>query len=265
MTAINHALTSSSLGLTRHRVLHAAVDLIDRDGLPALTMRRLGQMLGVEGMALYHYVTGRDDLLDGVVAVVTTDAATVSLPISSKDWRHYLRRLSAELRRVLIVHPSVFPLLATHPAAAQWWLRAPLLDSAWHQDFIGTLRRCGFADTGASTAYRVFTSFLTGQLLLDSASLTTHPLNQDPQFAQRRLAESQTDFDTTLDRLIQYVSDLQMNNTPTPPTDGTNGAAATQAHALPCKSDDCVVALRGKGKGVPDPCLTTPDSGETTP
>ena len=53
-------------GLDRERILQAAIDFIDESGLAALTMRRLGASLGVEAMALYRYVPGREDLLDGV-------------------------------------------------------------------------------------------------------------------------------------------------------------------------------------------------------
>jgi AcrR family transcriptional regulator len=54
-------------GLDRERILAAAIEFIDAHGLAALTMRRLGAQLGVEAMALYRYVPGREDLLDGVV------------------------------------------------------------------------------------------------------------------------------------------------------------------------------------------------------
>src|SRR3712207_1460150 len=57
-------------GLDRRRVLGAAIEFIDQQGLDALTMRRLGAHLGVEAMALYRYVPGRENLLDGVVESV---------------------------------------------------------------------------------------------------------------------------------------------------------------------------------------------------
>ena len=56
--------------LTKERVLRAAVDLADRDGIEALSMRKLGQELGVEAMALYRHVRNKDDILDGAIDVV---------------------------------------------------------------------------------------------------------------------------------------------------------------------------------------------------
>ena len=47
--------------------------MIDQDGLRSLTMRKLGTYLGVEGMALYHYVSGREELLDGIVEAVVDE------------------------------------------------------------------------------------------------------------------------------------------------------------------------------------------------
>ena len=64
------ARSPSATPLTRERVLPAAVDLADRDGLEGLSMRKLGQELGVEAMALYRHVRDKDDLLDGIVEVV---------------------------------------------------------------------------------------------------------------------------------------------------------------------------------------------------
>ena len=64
------ALTEPRTPLSRERVLRAAVDLADRGGIESLSMRKLGQELGVDAMALYRHVRDKDDLLDGVVEVV---------------------------------------------------------------------------------------------------------------------------------------------------------------------------------------------------
>jgi len=58
--------------LTRERVLRAAISLADRNGIESLSMRKLGQKLGVEAMSLYNHVRNREDLLDGMVAVSYT-------------------------------------------------------------------------------------------------------------------------------------------------------------------------------------------------
>ena len=56
--------------LTKERVLRAAVELADQGGIEALSMRKLGQELGVEAMALYRHVRNKDDILDGAIDAV---------------------------------------------------------------------------------------------------------------------------------------------------------------------------------------------------
>ncbi|MBC2878622.1 MULTISPECIES: TetR/AcrR family transcriptional regulator C-terminal domain-containing protein [Streptomyces] len=102
-------------GLTRERVLDAAVELVDREGLKALTMRRLGAALGVEAMTLYHHVPGKDALLDGLVERVFAGAAPVE--DAPDGWRSWLRAYADALRTTLLGHPDVLPLAAARPAA----------------------------------------------------------------------------------------------------------------------------------------------------
>ncbi|MGH8940838.1 MAG: TetR family transcriptional regulator, partial [Actinomycetes bacterium] len=59
--------------LSRERVLRAAIALADEAGIESLTMRRLGQELGVEAMSLYRHVANKDDILDGIVDLVLGD------------------------------------------------------------------------------------------------------------------------------------------------------------------------------------------------
>lgn len=154
--------------LTRDQIVDAALRLVDADGLSALSMRRLGADLGVEAMALYRHVNGREDLLEAMIEDVT---ARLEL---SEDmdlgphggWQTYLQWLAHTVREIAMEHPHVFPLIATrHPAAA--WLRPPLRSLEVVEDFLAVLQRNGFSDDRAVTAYRTFTSFLIGQLLLD--------------------------------------------------------------------------------------------------
>ncbi len=74
--------------LTRARVLEAAVDLADREGIDAVSMRRLGQELGVEAMSLYTHIRGKEDLLDGMVDAVV---AEIPIRVAGPDWRTTLR------------------------------------------------------------------------------------------------------------------------------------------------------------------------------
>jgi AcrR family transcriptional regulator len=158
-------------GLDRRRIVQAAIDFIDAHGLAALTMRRLGSSLGVEAMALYRYVPGREDLLDGVVeAVVETlfdadDGDDIFLD-DHAGWQDYLMRLGHGVRRIALAHPSVFPLIASRPPAAPW-VRPPLRSLRIVESFLGTLSAAGFSDQAAVAAYRAYSSFLLGHLLLE--------------------------------------------------------------------------------------------------
>ncbi|MBM9468037.1 TetR/AcrR family transcriptional regulator [Nakamurella leprariae] len=163
--------------LDRRRILGAAVELIDQDGLRQLTMRRLGAHLGVEAMALYHWVPGRESLLDGVVETVVDELyGDPDVHLSSPDWQEYLQRLGHGVRRIALAHPKVFPLIATRPPAAPW-VHPPLRSLRWMESFLTELQRCGFSDAHAVAAYRAFSSFLLGHLLLE---VSTHGADIGP-------------------------------------------------------------------------------------
>ncbi|WNV75126.1 TetR/AcrR family transcriptional regulator C-terminal domain-containing protein [Geodermatophilus sp. DSM 44513] len=215
--------------LDRRRVLTAAIDYIDEHGLEALTMRRLGAHLGVEGMALYRHVTGREDLLDGVVELVIDalygDPEVYLAP--QYGWQDYLQRLAHGVRRMAMAHPAVFPLVATRPPAAPW-VRPPLRSLRWLESFLDALTDHGFTDEGAVAAYRAYTSFLLGHLLLEvsqrgvpisplddpdaSPSAGARSLDEYPHI--RRLApllaedESAAEFEESLENLLERLARL---------------------------------------------------------
>lgn len=155
-------------GLDQRRILGAAVQFIDENGLRALTMQRLGKYLGVEGMALYRYIPGREALLDGVVETVVDELfgdPDVHLE-GHAGWVDYLQRLAHGLRRIALAHPEVFPLVATRPPAAPW-VRPPLRSLRWIESLLEVMTDAGFSDENAAAVYRAFSSFLLGYLLLE--------------------------------------------------------------------------------------------------
>ncbi|MBA3338633.1 MAG: TetR/AcrR family transcriptional regulator C-terminal domain-containing protein [Geodermatophilaceae bacterium] len=168
------------LPLSRELIITSAVLFVDENGLPALTMRGLGKELGVEAMSLYRYVNGREDLLEGIVESMVSelhlDPATME-PMNG--WQGYLQWLAHGVRRIAHEHPAVFPLIATrHPAAP--WLRPPLRSLKVVEDFLSELITRGFSDESAIAAYRAFSSFLLGHLLLESAALTKVDVMAEP-------------------------------------------------------------------------------------
>jgi AcrR family transcriptional regulator len=163
---------SERLPLDRERIVRAAIEFIDREGLPGLSMRRLGGLLGVEAMSLYRYVPGRENLLDAVVETILDemhDDADV-LPEPRDGWQDFLQRLAHGIRRVALAHPKSFPLVASRPTEAPW-LRPPLRSLRWVEAFLDGLLAEGFSDDAVVAAYRAFTSFLLGHLLLEVAAL----------------------------------------------------------------------------------------------
>jgi AcrR family transcriptional regulator len=155
--------------LDQLRILSEAVAFIDQSGLDHLTMRRLGAHLGVEAMALYRYVPGREQLLDGVVEVVMDELYHDTMEmLPPQNWPEYLQQMAHGVRRLALNHPRIFPLVATRPPAAPW-LRPPLRSLRWVEGFLEALRNYGFSPVGSVAVYRGFATFLLGHLLLESS------------------------------------------------------------------------------------------------
>ncbi|MEM6989309.1 MAG: TetR/AcrR family transcriptional regulator C-terminal domain-containing protein [Myxococcota bacterium] len=106
--------------VSRPEIFAAAIELIDEVGLEAMTMRKLGERLGVEAMTVYNYVANRDAVLDGVYETVL---AEVTIPETTDDVRDDLSGLAYGLRRVFARHPRVLPLFFSRPAITTASLR----------------------------------------------------------------------------------------------------------------------------------------------
>jgi AcrR family transcriptional regulator len=161
--------------LDRLVILREAVRFIDAHGRDRLTMRRLGAELGVEAMALYRYVPGRDQLLDGVVEVVMDElySLTMTGPWPS-TWQEFLQQMAHGVRAMSMEHPKIFPLVASRPPAAPW-LRPPLRSLRWVEGFLAGLEHYGFGVADSVRIYRSFSTFLLGHLLLESAIYAVEP------------------------------------------------------------------------------------------
>lgn len=157
-------------GLSRERVLDAALAIVDRDGLAALTMRRLGGELGVEAMTIYHHLPGKDALLDGLVERVL-DLASPPQPqqrTPDRAWDASMRDYAVTLRRTLRAHPGVLPIAVTRPAATPRTLR--LVESS-----LALLRAAGFPLGLALDLFNALTVFVIGHV---AAEVATEPVNE---------------------------------------------------------------------------------------
>ncbi|MGW4928182.1 TetR/AcrR family transcriptional regulator C-terminal domain-containing protein [Agromyces sp. NPDC004153] len=128
--------------LSRERVLRAAVDLADTEGIDALTVRRLAETLGVEAMSLYYHVPNKEAILDGIVDLVFTEiegeVGGFLVPETDAAWHDALRTRILGARRVMLRHPWAPALLDSRSGLAPTTAR--YVDSV-----VGTLRSGGLS------------------------------------------------------------------------------------------------------------------------
>ncbi|MHC4846873.1 MAG: TetR/AcrR family transcriptional regulator C-terminal domain-containing protein [Planctomycetota bacterium] len=138
--------------LSRERVIRAAVELADTAGIDALSMRRLGQTLGVEAMSLYTHVANKDEILDGMVDAV---AAEIELPQAGAPWKDAMRRRGVSAHEVLMRHAWATQLIVSRVNVGPAMLR--YVDST-----IGKLRQAGFAVPMVDHAWNAMDSYIYG-------------------------------------------------------------------------------------------------------
>ncbi|HEX3308847.1 MAG TPA: TetR family transcriptional regulator, partial [Streptosporangiaceae bacterium] len=100
--------------ITREAVLAAALEIIDRDGADALSMRRLARALNRDPMILYRHAPNKAALLDGVAETVL---AQLHVDSADPDWAGQLRQVARRYRALALAHPHVVPLIVTRPLA----------------------------------------------------------------------------------------------------------------------------------------------------
>lgn len=156
--------------LSRGRILDAAVRYCDREGLEALSMRKLGADLGVEAMSLYNHVPGKDALLDGMVEVLLGE---LEIPPDSGDWEERVRGAYRSYRKLAHKHPNVFPLFVTRPPDT--------LDGVWLvEEFLKTLRGAGFDPETALHAFRALSSYAIGYAMSEIRGFALEPAGTRP-------------------------------------------------------------------------------------
>ncbi|SDU02395.1 TetR/AcrR family transcriptional regulator [Amycolatopsis keratiniphila] len=145
--------------LTRERVLEAAIEVADRGGVEAMTMRRVAQHLGVEAMSLYHHVPNKDAILDGVVDAVF---AAIELPgTETGDWREAIRVRASSARAALSRHSWALGLVDSRRNPGPATLRH-------HDAVLGVLRRAGFTLPMAVHAVSLIDSYIGGFVLQEA-------------------------------------------------------------------------------------------------
>lgn len=141
--------------LTREQIAAAALSVVDRDGLAALSMRTVAEELGVGTMSLYRYVSDRADLEAWVVDHVL---GSVDLELGSRaraDWTASVTLLTERARAAIAGHPAVVPLLLTrrHLAPSSW---------RWAEAVLSVLAGAGFEGKDRALAFRALLAYLLG-------------------------------------------------------------------------------------------------------
>ena len=141
--------------LTKERVLAAAIGIADEGGIDSLSMRRLAKELGVEAMSLYHYVSGKDDLLDGMVNAVLSE---IEYPPPGEHWKAALRQIALSYRKSLAEHPW---------AARVMFARTDALSARtrYMETVLRTLSEAGLSAELTDLGYHAFEAHVMGYTL----------------------------------------------------------------------------------------------------
>src|SRR4028118_2165374 len=151
--------------LSRRRILEAAVRFVDREGLEALSMRKLGSELGVEAMSLYNHVPNKDALLDGMVEVLLVELEVCP---EKGGWEGRVREAYRGFRRLARRHPNVFPLLVVRPPDT--------MDGVWLVEaFLQTMRGAGFDAATALYAFRTLSAYAMGYAMAEIRGFAMEP------------------------------------------------------------------------------------------
>jgi len=159
--------------LSRGQVLDAAVAVADQGGIEAVSMRKLGQALGVEAMSLYNHVASKSDLLDGMVDVVFSE---IGLPPGDVGWRSAMRRRAISVREALGRHRWAIGLMESRRSPGPATLRH-------HDAVLGRLRAAGFSTQLTAHAYSLLDSYIYG-FALQEASLPFGTAEETAQVTQ---------------------------------------------------------------------------------
>lgn len=159
---VNRRQTLGPEGLSRSRILEAALALVDDQGLDQLSMRRLATTLGVEAMSLYRHVPGKDALLDGLAEVLWSQVRLPDSGAMEQPWHHAIRPTARSIRALAQQHPNAFPLVLSNTCLPQsaWRVFGALLE---------TLRGAGFDGDMAGYAMDIVVAYSVGNGLVELA------------------------------------------------------------------------------------------------
>ena len=152
MAKISNSNPAHPNPLSRERIIHTALRLVDEGGIESLSMRRLAQELGVKAMSLYNHVANKDDLLDGIVEMVVSE---IEIPDLDINWKISMQRRATSAHEVLLRHPWATMLLVSRVNVGSAMLR--YVDAT-----LGCLYEAGFSLEMADHAWNAIDSHIYG-------------------------------------------------------------------------------------------------------
>ncbi|MBP2192406.1 TetR/AcrR family transcriptional regulator C-terminal domain-containing protein [Nocardia goodfellowii] len=161
--------------VTRDMVLASALEIVDREGVEGLSMRRLAEAVQRDPMVVYRHVPNKAAVLDGVAEMVF---AQLTVDPTDPDWVNQLRTVAREFRQLALRHPKVVPLLVTRPLSTPLGQR-PQSVLRPLEDVLALLTRAGFAGPDALHIYRALFGFLYGHVLNELQEVVERPEETD--------------------------------------------------------------------------------------
>ena len=143
--------------LTEQRIAQAALELIDADGIDALSMRRLAQRLATAPMSIYTYFPDKEAVLDGAAQLLLAEIPT---PPADAHWRDAIGGTMRALREVALRHRNAAVLIHRFPP------RTPDA-TAFVEVSYRSLRRAGFDELSTARCYRAVAAYTLGSLDLE--------------------------------------------------------------------------------------------------
>jgi AcrR family transcriptional regulator len=202
--------------LSRELIVKAALDLVDREGIDALTMRGVAEELGTKPMSLYTYVSDKQDLLGGMLDLIASEQVMPSL---DQPWRDWVREGAHTVRQNCLAHPNALAAAIRSATPLRFGQQLEGTDA-----ILAALEKAGFDLETAVHVYRAVLNFIQGTVLYQiNSSLAPTGLvdvlaraDQLPTFTRAVHHYLQPDWDRTfevgLDMLIAGMERLLEEN-----------------------------------------------------
>ena len=176
--------------LSKARILQAALAMADEEGITSLTMRKLGERLGVEAMSLYNHVANKEELINGLVDKVTRE---IPVPDDREEWKTAMRQRAHAARQTYLRHPWAISLSASHKAQS-------FAKMKYHNAILRCFRKAGFSVALALHSHSLLDTYITGAV--------TQELNLPFNTAQESTEVAKTEILPMLSAEFPYLMEL---------------------------------------------------------